>query len=105
MDSFEWVDRIPANVGRVLITPESGGTPYYATVTRADNPEVIGTPVDAEHLNALVQKAGDTMTGDLIARIPGITETDTALRVINEETKEGSLSGTLKTARWFTNVI
>lgn len=39
-------DRIPRNPGRVLITPENGGAPYYATVTRADNAEREGTPIN-----------------------------------------------------------
>ena len=34
----------PGQEGRVLITPENGGTPFYATVTMADNPSVVGTP-------------------------------------------------------------
>lgn len=43
-------DRIPANPGRVLITPESGGAPYYATVTRADNPTQEGTALNKYNL-------------------------------------------------------
>ena len=39
------IDRVSANPGRVLITPESG-EPYYATLTRADNPTVEGTPLN-----------------------------------------------------------
>lgn len=37
-------DRIPTKPGRVLITPEGGGAPYYATVTMADEPTEQGTP-------------------------------------------------------------
>lgn len=43
-------DRIPANPGRVLIAPESGGAPYYATVTRADNPTQEGTALNKYNL-------------------------------------------------------
>lgn len=41
-------DRVPTpgQEGRVLITPENGGTPFYATVTMADNPSVVGTPLN-----------------------------------------------------------
>ncbi|MDD4688316.1 MAG: hypothetical protein PHE51_01030 [Eubacteriales bacterium] len=39
-------DRIPQNPGRVLITPENGGAPFYATITRADNPLEVGTPLN-----------------------------------------------------------
>lgn len=40
------IDREPTRPGRILITPEGGGAPYYATVTRADEPSVIGTPLN-----------------------------------------------------------
>lgn len=45
-------DRIPTpgQEGRVLITPEDGGDPYYATVTMADNPTNPGTPLNKETL-------------------------------------------------------
>ena len=45
-------DRIPSpgQQGRVLITPEDGGDPYYATVTMADNPTNPGTPLNKETL-------------------------------------------------------
>lgn len=41
-------DRIPAEgkAGRVLITPENGSTPFYATVTMADEPLQEGTPLN-----------------------------------------------------------
>lgn len=43
-------DRIPANPGRVLVTPENGGAAYYATLTRADNPTQEGTPLNKANL-------------------------------------------------------
>ena len=49
---FEFVDRVPSKLGRVKITPENGGTPYYAVVERADEPAVTGTPLSAANLNA-----------------------------------------------------
>lgn len=42
-------DRVSASPGRVLITPESGEA-YYATIERADNPTVEGTPLNKENL-------------------------------------------------------
>jgi hypothetical protein len=39
-------DRLPQNPGRVLITPEDGGQPFYATIERADNPTEVGTPLN-----------------------------------------------------------
>lgn len=40
-------DRIPTSgqEGRVLITPEIGGAPYYAKIEMADNPTQEGTPL------------------------------------------------------------
>lgn len=41
-------DRIPADgkAGRMLITPEDGSAPFYATVTMADEPLEEGTPLN-----------------------------------------------------------
>lgn len=39
-------DRVPENPGRVLITPEDGSSPFYATMTRADNPMQEGDPLN-----------------------------------------------------------
>lgn len=39
-------DRVPVNPGRVLIAPENGAAPYYATMTRADNPTQEGTALN-----------------------------------------------------------
>ena len=45
-------DRIPSpgQQGRILITPEDGSAPYYATVTMADNPTNPGTPLNKSTL-------------------------------------------------------
>ena len=48
-----FTDRVPQQPGRVKITPEQGTT-YYATVERADNPIVIGTPLNAKNLNDMI---------------------------------------------------
>lgn len=56
-------DRLPVNPGRVLIAPENGGTAYYATMTRADNPTEEGTPLN---------KA--TMLKDATAAVFGLDE-------------------------------
>ena len=49
---FDFKDRVPTKLGRVKITPENGGTPYYAVMERADEPAVAGTPLSAANLNA-----------------------------------------------------
>lgn len=43
-------DRQPQYPGRVLITPEDGLTPYYATLALADEPLVDGTPLNKANL-------------------------------------------------------
>lgn len=55
-------DRIPAvgKANRKLITPEGGGSPYYAVITTADDGEA-GTPLNRLNLMAM-QGFGDTIT-------------------------------------------
>lgn len=43
-------DRVSANPGRMLITPEDGSAPFYATVEMADNPTVVGTVLNKANL-------------------------------------------------------
>ena len=43
-------NRVSANPGRVLITPEDGSAAFYATLTRADNPTEAGDPLSKETL-------------------------------------------------------
>lgn len=59
MAAVKWVDRVPTYPNRMKITPETGD-PYYATVERADSPTVVGTPVNAQNLNAMQEAAGLT---------------------------------------------
>lgn len=59
-----FIDRQPKYPNRVLITPESGD-PFYATVVRADEPLVVGTPLNSATMNELVNKNGDTLNGML----------------------------------------
>lgn len=39
-------DRVPTKPGRMKITPEDGSTPFFATVEMADEPSVVGTPLN-----------------------------------------------------------
>lgn len=55
-------DRAVTDPGRVLFAPESGGTPYYAVMERADNPVEPGTPLN---------KA--TLLTDTVAELLGLT--------------------------------
>jgi hypothetical protein len=59
-----FVDRESKYPNRVLITPETGES-FYATVVRADEPFVVGTPLNSATLNELVNKNGDTLNGSL----------------------------------------
>lgn len=59
-----FVDRQAARPNRYKVTPESGSA-YYVTLERADEPTEVGTPMNAENLNQLLDKRGDTMTGAL----------------------------------------
>ena len=74
-------DRVPANAGRVLITPEDGSAPFYAVLTRADNPTVAGTPLNKANLLSdptanLYGVTSKTATPDQLFRIlaPAVTD-------------------------------
>lgn len=45
-------DRKANRPNRYKVTPDSGN-PYYITLERADEPTVLGTPINAENLNKL----------------------------------------------------
>lgn len=57
-----FTDRQPTYPNRYRVVTESGEA-YYVTLERADEPLVPGTPLNAETLNSLVSKDGDTMNG------------------------------------------
>lgn len=68
-------DRISLNPGRVLVTPEDGGAAYYATLTRADNPQQEG---DALNKNTLLKDSTAEALGLSDAALP-----DDALRILS----------------------
>lgn len=53
--ALEILDRVPTKPGRVLITPEDGSEPFYAVMTRADEPEQEGTPINKELLDNMTK--------------------------------------------------
>ena len=68
-------NRVPANPGRVLITPEDGSAAFYATVTRADNPTEEGDPLSKETLltdatAALYSLDTSAKPNEVLAKIP-----------------------------------
>jgi len=82
-------DRIPGEgkAGRVLITPEDGSAPFYATVTMADEPTEEGTALSKENLltdavAALYGLNGEAVPNDVLRAIA----TDfTTLEKLSEE--------------------
>ena len=56
--AIKFVDRVPTRPGRIKITPENGSAPWYGVMERADEPSVVGTPINAENLNAMQQNQG-----------------------------------------------
>lgn len=90
-----FIDRLPANPGRILITPEDGDTPFYATVERADNPIVEGTLLDAENMNKLaVQTEVDAQIEELTngAVATAQNTANTALRNANSALARQNIS-------------
>ena len=51
--ALQFTDRVPQKPGRVKITPENG-TAYYATMERADEALIEGTPLNAKNFNEMV---------------------------------------------------
>ena len=58
-------DRESARPGRYKVTTENG-TSYYVNLERADEPIVIGTPLNAAVLNSLFSKDGGAVGGQII---------------------------------------
>lgn len=50
---MEFTDRVSAYPNRYMLTDESGNS-YYVILERADDPVVIGTPLNAETFNAML---------------------------------------------------
>ena len=72
--SFVFVDRESSYPNRYLVTPETG-SPYYIVLTRADEPVVTGTPLNADTFNAMLASFA----------LPEVTtdDNDKFLRVVN----------------------
>ena len=56
--AINWVDRVPTKPGRIKITQEEGSSAWYGVMERADEPSVVGTPVNAANLNSMQKNAG-----------------------------------------------
>lgn len=89
--SFVFQDRESAYPNRYLVTKDDG-TNYYIVLERADEPVVVGTPLNAETFNAMIEElmanagipAPATATAGQYLRVKAvdengiITETETA---------------------------
>ena len=59
---IEIKDRIPKKPNRILITPENGSAPFYATWQRADEPIEEGTPINKVLFDS-IEEGGFSFTG------------------------------------------
>ena len=94
-------DRIPKDPGRVLISPENGSASFYATVTRADNPEQEGTPLNKNSLlkdetAALFGVGTNAVPDDVLVAINGILNTHAENIAAGTKVATGSYTGTGK---------
>ena len=99
---FEFVDRVPSRLGRVKITPENGGTPYYAVMERADEPAVAGSVLSAANLNAaqeqyVFQSATSASTAKSVYLSPTGNDNNAGTAASPMKTIKGSIR---KFAKW-----
>lgn len=59
--AISWLNRVPTYPNRYKLT-KSDGSYEYVTLTRADEPSVEGTPLNAENLNAMQGEISDAVT-------------------------------------------
>lgn len=103
--AIKWVDRVPTRANRVLVTPENGGTPYYATITRADEPSVVGTPVNAANLNAMQDGIGLSANKNIYVATTGSDVAGTGSQANPYATINYALSTIPKNLNGFTATI
>lgn len=72
-----FIDRVSAYPNRYILTTADGNA-SYVILERADEPTVVGTPLNAETFNAMtaefIPTSGGTMTGNL--GVKGLTLTN-----------------------------
>lgn len=79
-----FTDRKPTRPNRYKVTPEDGGEPYYITLERADEPTVVGTPLNAAALNALLPKPTSVSVGQYL-RVSAVDVNGRASAVVGVE--------------------
>lgn len=102
--AVKWVDRVPTYANRMRITPENGD-PYYATVERADEPTVVGTPVNAANLNAMQNENGLTANKTVYVSTTGSNSTGDGSQATPFATINKALSTIPKNLNGFTATI
>lgn len=103
--AVNWVDRVPTRANRVLVTPEDGGAAYYATITRADEPSVVGTPINAANLNAMQNAAGLTESKAIYVSTTGSDTAGTGAQSAPYATIRKALSTFPRNLNGYTAVI
>lgn len=95
------LDRIPTTgqEGRVLVTPENGGAPFYAKIQMADNPTQEGTPLNKNSLlkdatAALFGLGANAVPDDVLSEIKTLIANNTTLANTKAEIATGSYTGT-----------
>lgn len=75
-------DRRPTKPNRFRVVPENGGTPYYITLERADEPTEVGTALNAATLNRFltIDFALKDYNGDGVVNAADVTEFKNRIR-------------------------
>lgn len=103
--AVKWVDRVPTRANRVRIIPEDGSAPYYAVMERADEPSVVGTPVNAANLNAMQDAVGLTENKTIYVATTGSNSTGDGSEAMPFATINHALSTIPKNLNGFTVTI
>lgn len=73
---MEFVDRVSAYPNRYMLTDENGIT-SYVILEKADDPVVVGTPLNAENMNNLIQNPQTISDMNTMTSLFGIVNADT----------------------------
>ena len=92
-------DRIPTRPGRMLLTPENGAAPFYATLERADQPTQAGTQLNKNSLlkddtAALYGLGSDAVPDDVLAMLKPLVDSAQNSADARAKIQAGSYVGT-----------
>ena len=103
--AINWVDRVPTKPGRIKITPEDGSSAWYGVMERADEPSVVGTPINAANLNSMQKNAGLDANITVYVAVSGSDRTGTGSSTAPYQTITKALSAIPKQLNGFTATI